>query len=264
MHHIPHILILDDDPLALQTLEIALSPQYQVIGFGSPEAAEAHLSHHQVGLAILDLNLGEQSGLEILKRWKKKFPDLEMIFCSGETRVDRAIQCLRSGASDYVTKPIDKANLRFIVDRTLEKSFLRQKVETMTPMIHPHPVEFIGESPSMKKIVEKLHRLRNQHDLNVMILGESGTGKEVIARYLHQQEHSQKRPFVVVNMPAIPATLVEAELFGVEKGAYTDAKASRAGKFELANHGDIFLDEIGDLHIDVQAKILRTLQIVIF
>ena len=87
---------------------------------------------------------------------KKKFPDLEMIFCSGETRVDRAIQCLRSGASDYVTKPIDKANLRFIVDRTLEKSFLRQKVETMTPMIHPHPVEFIGESPSMKKIVEKL------------------------------------------------------------------------------------------------------------
>jgi transcriptional regulator with PAS, ATPase and Fis domain len=121
-------------------------------------------------------------------------------------------------------------------------------------------VQFIGESAAMREVLEKIKLLSGQGHLNVLILGESGTGKEVIARLLHQQEQGAQRPFVIVNMPAIPSTLMESELFGVEKGAFTDAKVARAGKFEQADGGDIFLDEIGDLPLETQSKILRALQ----
>jgi transcriptional regulator with PAS, ATPase and Fis domain len=126
--------------------------------------------------------------------------------------------------------------------------------------VHPDPMPFIGDAPAVRELLEKVKKLRGQPDLNVLILGDSGTGKELVARLLHEQETDAKRPFVVVNTPAIPANLMEAELFGVMKGAYTDAKSSRAGKFELADGGDVFLDEIGDLPFETQAKMLRTLQ----
>lgn len=256
----PKLLIVDDDPLALETLRWALSETYELVSFTDVAAAEGYLTSKAADLAILDLNLGPTNGLEVLGQWKKKFPNLEIIFCSGETRVDRAIETLRQGASDFVSKPINRADLLLIVGRVLEKNALKRNLERLGPLVQPHPVQYIGESAPWREIVDKTRLLRGQDHLNVLILGESGTGKEVVARLLHQQEDGEQRPFVVVNMPAIPASLVEAELFGVEKGAYTDAKQARAGKFELADEGDIFLDEIGDLPFDTQAKILRTLQ----
>lgn len=256
----PEIVVVDDDPLTLQAMEIALSGEYEVHCFAEPDGAEIYLMRHPVALAVLDLHLSGCSGLEVLERWKKKFPDVEVVFCSGETRVEQAIECLKRGASDYLVKPFGRDDLLFMIRRTLEKSDLRRNVEALRPMVLPHPVEFVGQSKAMRDILDKISRLKHQTHLTILIIGESGTGKEIVARLLHQQEADPRRPFVIVNMPAIPAALMEAELFGVSKGAYTDAKVSRAGRFELAEGGDIFLDEIGDLPLEAQAKLLRTLQ----
>jgi DNA-binding NtrC family response regulator len=250
----PRILLLDDDILALQSLQWALGKDYEARAFSDPVVAENELGKPGWELAILDLNLrGGRSGLEVLQHWKRKFPGLPVLLCSGEVRVDRAIECLRSGAADYLMKPFRKEDLRRAVGRILNHRPILKSNGSKHSIC-------VGHSAMMQDVLEKVRLLRGKTHLNVMLLGESGTGKEVIARLLHEQEAEAGRPWVVANMPAIPAALMEAELFGVEKGAYTDAKISRAGKFELANGGDIFLDEIGDLPIEAQPKILRVLQ----
>jgi len=254
------IVIVDDDPLILTAFQVALAEAYTVHCFTDPGPAETLLSQRKMALAILDLNFPELNGLDLLQRWKRRYPDLEILTCSGETNVARAIACLRQGASDYVVKPFLREDLLLILQRTLEKSELKRKWDRLKPLVLPRPVEFIGTSLVMQEVLDKVKLLAHQVHLNVLILGESGTGKEVIARLLHQQESDAQRPFVIVNMPAIPATLMESELFGVEKGAFTDAKVARAGKFEQADGGDIFLDEIGDLPLETQSKILRALQ----
>ncbi len=256
----PEIVVVDDDPIALQTIKMVLSEEFGVHCFTRPADAEDTLRRREVDLAVLDLNISDQSGLDVLRHWRGKFPELEIVFCSGETKVARAIQCLREGASDFVVKPFDRQDLLLIVRRVLEKSQLKRRVEKLAPMVHPQPMPFIGSAPVIRELLDKVEKLRGQPHLNVLILGESGTGKELVARLLHQETAETPRPFVIVNTPAIPANLMEAELFGVMKGAYTDAKTSRAGKFELADGGDVFLDEIGDLPFETQAKMLRTLQ----
>lgn len=256
----PSIIIVEDDPLALDALRAILRERYDVHGFTAAGAAEAWITAHRPALAILDLNLQGDDGLRVLRSWKGRFPELDILFCSGESSVKRAIATLREGASDYLVKPPDPQDLLFVVERILEKRALCEKVERLDPLLRPHPIALIGESPAIRELRHKAALLRKRHELNVLILGESGTGKEVMARFLHQQEEDATRPFVVANMPAIPAPLMEAELFGVEKGAYTDAKCARAGRFEMADGGDLFLDEIGDLALETQAKLLRALQ----
>ncbi len=254
------ILLVDDDRTLLQAMETALSPQFTVHAFSNSSDASAILRARNIPVVILDLHLPEIYGLDLLKRWKVEFPETEVIFCSGEQKVEKAIECLRHGASDFISKPFKKEDLLCLVQRTLEKHELKKRSEKLNPLLNPMPIEFIGKSPVILDLLNKVKLLKNNPHLNVILLGESGTGKEIMARLLHQQEAESNRPFVVVNMPAIPANLMEAELFGVERGAYTDAKQSRAGKFELADGGDIFLDEIGDLPLDTQAKLLRALQ----
>ena len=254
------ILVVDDDLALLQAMNLALQPAYEVHLASNAHEANEILKLKPIPVVILDLHLPQISGLDLLKSWKIDFPDTEVIFCSGEQKVEKAIECIRLGASDFISKPFKKEDLLYLVGRTLEKRELKNRVEKLSPLIHPIPVEFIGKSPVILDLLSKIKLLKNNPHLNVTLLGESGTGKEIMARLLHQQEGNSVRPFVVVNMPAIPTNLMEAELFGVEKGAYTDAKQSRPGKFELADGGDIFLDEIGDLPLDTQAKLLRTLQ----
>jgi len=255
-----HILILDDDPLALKSIELALVPKYETHSFLDHGSAENFLEKQVVDLAILDLNLPQKDGIQILREWKERFASTPVVFCSGEDRIERAVKCLREGAADYIPKPFNKADVRFIIDRTLDRCRLKERVERLSPLVHPAPTQFVGNSKAIAEIKKQISVLKGETHINVLILGESGTGKEVIARLLHQQEQDPKRPFVVANMPAIPSSLMESELFGVEKGAFTDAKSSRAGKFELADRGDIFLDEIGDLPTETQSKILRTIQ----
>jgi len=254
------ILVVDDDLPLLQAISISLAPFYTVHAAENHEQAIQTLKSRNIPVIILDLHLPELSGLDLLKRWKLEFPETEIIVCSGEQKVEKAIECIREGASDFISKPFKKEDLLCLVKRTFEKYELRKKSEKLHPLLNPMPIEFIGNSPAISELLDKVKLLKSQTHLNVILLGESGTGKEIMARLLHQQEDHSDRPFVVVNMPAIPSNLMEAELFGVEKGAYTDAKHSRAGKFELADGGDIFLDEIGDLPLDTQAKLLRALQ----
>jgi len=256
----PEILIVDDDLSLLSAMELTLESRYQIHTVSNASEANKVLATRSIPVIILDLHLAEISGLDLLKKWKVEYPESEIIFCSGEQKVEKAIECIRSGASDFISKPFKKEDLIYLVERTLEKRDLKNRVEKLSPLINPMPVEFIGTSPAILELLNKIKLLKNNPHLNVTLLGESGTGKEIMARLLHQQEETPGRPFVVVNMPAIPANLMEAELFGVERGAYTDAKQSRPGKFELADGGDIFLDEIGDLPLDTQAKLLRTLQ----
>lgn len=256
----PQVLVLDDDPLCLEALKLTLEPSYSVTAFSEIPSAKSWLFHKRPDVVLIDLHLKEGSSLSLIKEWKTKCPETEFIVCSGEKNVEAAIECIRQGATDYILKPFAKNDLLMIVQRAMERVSLRKRIEKLNPLVFPRPVTFVGSSPAMTEVMEKVKLLRNQSHLNVLILGESGTGKEIIARLLHQQEENPERPFVVVNMPAIPATLMESELFGSEKGAFTDAKVSRPGKFELADGGDIFLDEIGDLPMETQAKILRVLQ----
>lgn len=259
-HKKSELIVVDDEALTLSAIKMVLEKDYHVHAFQNPKDAERLLATKSIPLAIIDLNLSDINGLDVLREWKAKFPETEILFCSGETRVEKAIECLRHGASDYIVKPFRKDDLLLVIQRTLEKQELKRKVEKLTPLVSPSPVDLIADSQPMQEVLEKVRLLKNQSHLNVMLLGESGTGKEVLARYLHQQEENSSRPFVIVNMPAIPSSLMESELFGSEKGAYTDSKVSRPGKFEVADTGDIFLDEIGDLPMETQAKILRTLQ----
>ncbi len=254
------IIIIDDEALTLSAMQMVLEKDYHVHAFQNHKDAEKILHERTIPLAMIDLNLADVSGIEVLRDWRARFPETEILFCSGETRVEKAIECLRQGASDYIVKPFRKDDLLLIIQRTLEKQELKRKVEKLTPLVFPSPVDLIADSKPMQEVLDKARLLKNQSHLNVMILGESGTGKEILARFLHQQEGNSSRPFVVVNMPAVPSSLMESELFGSEKGAYTDSKTSRPGKFEVADNGDIFLDEIGDLPMETQAKILRTLQ----
>lgn len=256
----PHVLLLDDDPLCIEALKLTLEPTYRCVGFTEVQPAKQWFLHKRPDIVLIDLHLKEGSSFSLIKEWKTQNPETEFVVCSGEKNVELAIECIRQGAIDYVLKPYSKADLLLILQRAMEKIQLKKRVEKLNPLVFPRPITFISQSPKMQEVLEKVQLLKNQPHLNVLILGESGTGKEIIARLLHQQEENRERPFVVANMPAIPATLMESELFGSEKGAYTDSKASRAGKFELADGGDIFLDEIGDLPMETQSKILRVLQ----
>jgi len=252
----PELVIVDDDPLDLQSIQLALGDEYTIHAFQSPRAAENFLASRPMHLAVLDLELGGACGLNTFLQWQTKFPGLEVVFCSGISQVERAVECVRRGASDFVAKPFHAETFRSVL-----RSVRQKRVPHSRALLPSAPV-FIGESSAAGKVRAQIKLLRNLPDVKVLILGESGTGKEVVASLLHHQETvlSRSRPFIAVNMAALPTTLVESELFGVERGAFTDAKTSRPGKFELADGGDLFLDEIGDLSLDAQAKLLRALQ----
>ncbi|NBX93211.1 MAG: sigma-54-dependent Fis family transcriptional regulator [Proteobacteria bacterium] len=260
MAQAPSVLVVDDDPLLLQSLTHLLRPLYDVVAASSAIEAATILNNRTVDLVVLDLHLGQTHGQELIKKWKKDLPLMEIVVLSGQREMRVTIDCMRLGAADYLIKPIEPESVLFALERVLEKRNLKQSLEKLETLLHPSPVSLVGSAHPFLEVIEKARALKNHSHLNVLILGESGTGKEVLARFLHQQEGNPKRPFIVANMPAIPANLMEAELFGVEKGAFTDAKVSRPGKFELADSGDIFLDEIGDLPFELQSKILRVLQ----
>ena len=254
------ILIVEDDHLLTLALKNLLAPKGHLFTAPTLEAAQQVLEQHSIQCVLLDLHLGSQNSQKQIAHWKSRFPSLEILILSGQPEIKVALECLRMGALDYLVKPFEPELLLHVVDKALERHKMKSSLEKLEPLIHPLPISFIGQSIQLQGLIEKIRLLRNKTQLNVLILGESGTGKEVVARLLHQQEGTPQRPFVVANMPAIPTNLLESELFGVEKGAFTDAKCSRPGKFELADTGDIFLDEIGDLPLEMQSKILRVLQ----
>lgn len=256
------ILVVDDEPSQRQMLKANLSlDNYQVFEAGDGSDAIAKVSEEFFDLILMDNRMSQMDGIEALKEIKKISPGIPVIIITAYASVETAVQALQAGAHDYLTKPLDMDELRIKIHQTLE--FWRLKEDNILQRRRLENLfdasRIIGRSPLMKAVLEMVATVAPT-EASVLILGESGTGKELIANALHQGSNRSDKRFIKVNCAALPETLLESELFGHEKGAFTGAVGRRPGRFELADGGTIFLDEIGEMTPATQAKLLRVLQ----
>ena len=257
------IFVVDDDRHYARMISYHLdkNPDYDVTVFADGKEVLAKLDE-QPQLIVLDIMMPGIGGIDALQQIKEKMPDIPVIMMSAQGVVDTAVEAMKEGAYDYITKGRDDLNrLSIVVKNALEKVSLSQELESLREEVtSQYGIDgIIGDSPSMQNAYRLIHKtLRG--DLTVAINGESGTGKELVARAIHFNSNRKSGPFVVVNCAAIPRELMESEFFGHEKGSFTGAHARKIGKFEQADGGTIFLDEIGELDLDLQAKLLRALQ----
>lgn len=255
------ILIVDDDPQLRQSFgKILRTEGHSVRMAGSGEAGLAAIKECLPDLVVLDVRLPGMSGLETFKVIKEMDPKLPVIIMTAYGTTETAIEATKMGAFDYVLKPFDIPSLLDLVSQALRAGrFMRNKVALDAPPESPQEDALIGRSRAMQEVYKAIGRVAAT-DATVLIRGESGTGKELVARAIYQHSHRAHGPFMVINCVAIPETLLESELFGYEKGAFTGAVSRRVGKVEQAHHGTLFLDEIGDMPVSIQAKLLRLLQ----
>jgi DNA-binding NtrC family response regulator len=259
----PRILIVEDEAAIRLALTGLLKREgYVVEQAGDGSEALRRLADERFDFVLTDLALGPgPSGMEVLAKAKEREPELPVVMITAHGNEKIAVEAMKRGADDYVPKPFDNDEIRLVVKRCLERTalarenrWLRDRVEREFGM-----GQLIGSGPAMRQVFETVRKVAAT-DLTVLIRGESGTGKELVAQALHQHSARSEKPFVAVNCAAISRELVESELFGHEKGAFTGADARRAGRFESADGGTIFLDEIGDMAPATQAKVLRVLQ----
>ncbi len=256
------ILIVDDEKNIRRILALMLRDRrHQVTEASSGEEALKTLADLDPDLILLDLKMPGMDGLETLSKLREAGHGAAVIMMTAHGTISTAVEAMRRGAYDYVTKPFDNDELMMLIDRALDMRRLASEVENLRGELESRYgfTEIIGISPAIQKVFHTMAKVAKV-DATVLVTGESGTGKELVARAIHRKSPRETHPFVAVNCSAIPNTLFEAEFFGHEKGAFTDARAARAGKFELAQSGTLFLDEVGDLQIDAQAKLLRALQ----
>jgi DNA-binding NtrC family response regulator len=259
------INVIEDDRVFNKMIEytLTLNPDYEVNTYFN---GSDFLNDLPSGpdIVTLDLGLPDYSGNDILKRIKKYNPEIEVIIISGQDDVSTAVNLLKEGAYDYITKDENiKERLLHSINNIIKTKSLKNEITQLKTEIS-NKYEFkhaiIGESPAIKKIFALIEKAIKVPNINVSITGETGTGKELIAKTVHYSSPRKNRPFIAVNMGAIPTELIESELFGHEKGAFTGAVAAKKGKFEEADGGTIFLDEIGEIDMNLQVKLLRVLQ----
>jgi DNA-binding NtrC family response regulator len=257
----PVILVVDDEPNVRESFRLVLEDAYEVIDVPDGQRALDAVRASQVDLVLLDIRLPEMDGIEVLERIKSIDEGVEVILVTAVKTVRTAVEAMKLGAFDYVTKPFDEDELLSLVRRALQKRSLEREVTFLRgELARQHDREdIVGEHPEMQKLSRLISQVART-TTTVLITGESGTGKELIARAVHYRGPRRDKPFVPVNPAAIPESLVESELFGHEKGAFTGAHQRKLGRFELAQGGTLFLDEIGLLRPEVQAKLLRVLQ----
>jgi two-component system NtrC family response regulator len=257
-----NILCIDDDADYLEGLRLELNKAYDVSTAASLSQGMEVLNDRQIDGVILDVNLPDSTGLKGLTRIKMQYPSVDVVMVTAEKDPGFIVQSVRGGASDYLVKPYAIDELVAILEKLQAGRTLRDRHDALVAEQNPADTRarLLGTSPAFKELLSQTRKVKG-HKANILILGESGTGKELLARYIHGlEENPGSRPFVAVNCAAIPDSLIESELFGHEKGSFTGAVGKKVGKFELANGGDIFLDEISSLKPDLQAKILRVLQ----
>ncbi|MDP2973405.1 MAG: sigma-54 dependent transcriptional regulator [Deltaproteobacteria bacterium] len=257
----PTILVVDDELGARQSLEVILEDDYRVLSAESGREALEVLQRESIDLILLDVNMPDMDGLEVLRRIREQDEALDVIMVSALNLARKAVDSIRLGAYDYITKPYEPEDILSTVHRAISKQklhreldFLRREVETVRGFD-----QIISQNKKMLEIFDLIKKVAYT-STNILIIGESGTGKELIARAIHRQGSRKNGPFVAVNCAAIPPELMESEMFGHERGAFTGAHTRAIGKFEYANGGTLFLDEISALRSDLQAKLLRVLQ----
>jgi two-component system response regulator HydG len=258
----PHLLLVDDDErLRKAAVKVLTAEGYQVTGAALGAEALERLTDPDLALVISDLRLPDLDGLALLKKARELLPDVEVVMITGHGSVEQAVEAMRCGAYDFIQKPLDSAALLKTVSKALEKQRLLSENRRLRRQLNQRRgVEaLLGDSPAMQS-VKALIRQIAPTEVNVLIQGESGTGKEVAADALHSLSDRRERPLVKISCAAIPETLLESELFGHERGAFTGAAAAKPGKFELAEGGTLLLDEIAEMSPQLQAKLLRVLQ----
>ncbi len=256
------ILIIDDEPNIRWVLSKVLSEEgYRPSIAKDGEEALSKIAESRPDLVILDMRLPKMDGIEVLKRIRKTYEKLLVIILTGYQSVTNAVEAMKLGAWDYLTKPVDKEKIKITIKNALETQWLIEKVTNLQEQLKERFKfdNIIGNSPQMQKVYDLVRRVAN-YNVTVLLVGESGTGKELIAHAIHYNSNRTDKPFISIDCATLPETLVESEIFGYEKGAFTGADAKKLGKFELANGGTLFLDEIGNLSTGVQVKLLRVLQ----
>lgn len=254
----PSILVLDDEKNIRRAIELALEPEgMRVLTAHDPASALRFLQERIIDLFILDIKLGELDGIELFKIVQTAGFEVPTLFISGNATLTQAAEAVKIGALDFLEKPFSAERIVVAVKRCLEFSALKTRLRLSEARHGPQPL--IGDSPAIKKVIAAALKVART-GANVLIGGESGTGKELVANAVHAHSDRKEMPFIKVNCSAIPENLIESELFGYTKGAFTGAGANKRGLFELANRGVIFLDEVADLSLGAQAKILRVVQ----
>jgi DNA-binding NtrC family response regulator len=261
--HGPSILVVDDDQALASTLKDFLTREgYGVeIALSGAEALAVQASNPGISLALVDLVMPVMGGLALTEELRRRDPELTVVIMTGYATIETAVDAIKRGAEDYVTKPFDFEGVRKKLGRLMEVVELRERVAQLEKNLERHPSfeNIISLSASMEKVLERA-RMAAATDASVLLLGETGTGKEMLARAIHAASGRARMPFVGVNCGALPRDLVESELFGFRKGAFTGAYADAPGIFSAASGGTVFLDELGEMPKDVQVKLLRVLQ----
>jgi DNA-binding NtrC family response regulator len=257
----PRILIVDDEASARESLEIVLEDQYDIVATGDGMQALRIVREKPVDVVLLDITMPKVSGLQILERIKQFNETIEVVMVSALDRAHEATAAMKHGAFDYVTKPFDADALMNVVAAALRKRDSRSCAyfAHRGSVHHFGDIQILSESRRMEAVFDLVRKVAQAHS-SILITGESGTGKELVARAIHAASSRAAKPFVAINCAAIPAELMESELFGHEKGSFTGAHARTMGKFEFAHGGTLFLDEIPSLKLELQAKLLRVLQ----
>lgn len=256
------VLIVDDEPNALKVLSAILKSEgYKVFESSNVIQALDLLAKHDVDAVISDMKMPQQDGMQLFEGVMKLYPDIPVIFLTAYGSVDSAVNAISRGAFYYFIKPPDYSKLKGILARAVEQRALKRELASLKKRFSLIDAahRMIGSAPAMLSIIDTIQAVKDTAS-SVLISGETGTGKELIARSLHFQSFRHAKPFIAVNCAAMPRSLIESELFGYEKGAFTGAVSRRIGKFEEAAGGTVFLDEIGELELSLQAKLLRVLQ----
>jgi len=250
------ILIVDDETNIRKVLRAMIEQQgYAVAEAEDGISALARLKEENIHVIITDLRMPKLDGLALLKSTLKQYPDIPVIIITAHGTVDSAVSALKLGAFDYISKPFEKVEMIQVIQKALGTYESKSKVPTDIAL----GSSLVSQSPKMNEIITLIKKVSDSPS-TIFITGESGTGKELVARALHKNSSRKNNPFITINCTAIPATLIESELFGYEKGAFTGATTSKPGRIELANTGTLFLDEIGEISLEMQAKLLRVLQ----
>lgn len=257
----PLILVVDDEAGVRQSLQLVFNKTYRVLEAASSEIAIQKVNDESPDLVLLDIMMPGTDGLAVLKHIKSINPDCQVVMLTGLNTARTAFAAKGAGAFDYVTKPFDVEELRLRVERALEKVQLSRELERLKEEVgRKYGVDnIVGKSRHVVDVFKAVSMVAAKKS-TVLITGESGTGKELIARAIHYNSDRRSKPFVVVNCAALPDTLIESELFGYERGAFTNASQKKVGRFELAHGGTLFLDEIGELNLGTQSKFLRAIE----